>query len=75
MSEILTGEELAALTGSSHKGKQMEVLRANRIPYFVDIRGRPVVIWSAVRRAVESETSNDSPRFEVLEYAAAAAQR
>lgn len=74
MSEILSGEELIALTGSSRTEKQKEVLRANSITYFLDAKQRPVVIWSAVRRIAESTNTNESPNFEALEHAAAAAK-
>lgn len=45
---FLTRDELRALTGTADRGKQAACLRANRIPYTLDIFSRPVVTLAAI---------------------------
>ena len=49
MNLFLTPEELRDLTGFSVKSKQIEQLRRQRIPFFVNGHGRPVVTVAAVK--------------------------
>jgi hypothetical protein len=45
---FLDPTQLRQLTGYARKGKQIEVLRARGIPFWVNGRGVPVVACSAV---------------------------
>ncbi len=48
MSAFLAAEDLAALTGRKVKSKQIEVLRAMGLPFWINAVGRAVVPLSAV---------------------------
>lgn len=43
---FLTRDELKQLTGTADRKRQAECLRANRIPFYLDVLGRPVVARS-----------------------------
>lgn len=45
---FLTRAELKQLTGTADRRRQAECLRANRIPYYLDVFNRPVVTRVAV---------------------------
>ena len=45
---FLTRAELKQLTGTADRRRQAECLRANRIPYYLDVFNRPVVTRAAV---------------------------
>ena len=45
---FLTREQLKTLTGTADRKKQAECLRSNRIPFTLDILGRPVVTIAAI---------------------------
>ena len=54
MSTFLSADDVAHLTGRKTSGKQIEALRAMRIPFWVNGVGRPVVTIAAVEgRKVE----------------------
>jgi hypothetical protein len=46
---FLTREEVKLLTGTADRKRQATCLRDNRIPYTLDIIGRPVVTLAAVQ--------------------------
>ena len=60
MSQLST-EELASLTEAKLATRQMEVLKQNRIPFFVSARGRPVTTWEAVNQALSGEKNTSIP--------------
>lgn len=45
---FLSEDDVATLTGAKTKSKQIEVLRRNGVPFFVNAGGRPVVARTAV---------------------------
>ena len=75
-SEILTGAELKALTGTADSAKQKQNLVDNRIHYILDVKGRPVVLWGWVRdSAAGCPARMNEPNFQVLTNAAKATSR
>lgn len=69
MMSVLTKDELFAVTGTKISNRQKEVLSKNGIPYLLDIHGRPVVIWDAIKNAAGGAqvlTESNSPRFDAL---------
>ena len=55
---FLTKEQIRTLTGTADRKKQAECLKKNRIPFTLDIIGRPVVTISAIEgRSVKAEES------------------
>ena len=44
----LSKSEVADLTGSTQKARQLEFLRQNGVRHMIDLAGWPVVLWSAV---------------------------
>ncbi len=60
MSQLST-EELVSLTEAKLATRQMEVLKQNRIPFFVSARGRPVTTWEAVNQALSGGTNKAIP--------------
>ena len=67
MSEILTPEEMEALTGVTQAELQKEQLCVQGVRFLINRRGRPVVIWESVRQAVLSNAAGDAaPKFEAL---------
>lgn len=68
MNEILDPDALEALTGTPQAELQKEVLRNQGVRFLVTRKGKPVVIWEAVRLAMlSSETASNFPNFEALE--------
>lgn len=68
MSEtFLTSEELAELTGRTKKGAQKTVLRRNRIKYFENALGYPVVMMEALKRHLEKEKPKNTDEQDLLE--------
>jgi hypothetical protein len=55
---FLTRDEVRKLTGRAHRAAQIDVLRANRIPFFVNASGWPIV----TKAAIEGRSTMDSPR-------------
>lgn len=45
---FISREDLITLTGCHHKQAQINVLRQNRIPFFLNASGRPIVTRAAV---------------------------
>ena len=45
---FLSEDDVATLTGAKTKSKQIQVLRRNGVPFFVNAAGRPVVARVAV---------------------------
>lgn len=45
---FLTRDQLKTLTGTSDRKRQIECLRNNRIPFTVDVFGRPVVTIATI---------------------------
>jgi hypothetical protein len=63
---FLTRAELKALTGTADRKRQAECLRANRIPFTLDIFHRPVVTRSAIEgrtKADEAPAQWQGPSF------------
>lgn len=64
---FLTREELKILTGTADRKKQADCLRSNRIPFTLDVFGRPVVTISAIEGRKEKQeaqkTGWDGPSF------------
>ena len=54
---FLTRAELKQLTGTADRKRQAECLRANRIPFTLDVFGRPVV----TRCTLEEQKKSDEP--------------
>ena len=54
---FLTRAELKQLTGTADRKRQAECLRANRIPFTLDVIGRPVV----TRCTLEVQKKSDEP--------------
>lgn len=50
MEKFLEEDSLQRLTGWKLKSKQIEWLRTNAIPYRINGRGEPVVLWSDIER-------------------------
>lgn len=48
--EFLTSEELAFLTGSRSRKRQIAWLKANCVRHFINCAGRPVIIRDYLRR-------------------------
>jgi hypothetical protein len=48
---FLTADELVALTGRKRKAHQIEALRQQGIPFYVNAIGRPVVVRAALNGA------------------------
>jgi biotin operon repressor len=66
MSLFLTPQELRDLTGFSIKAKQIEQLRRQGIPFFVNGHGRPVVTVAAVKGEKEETAAQKGWRPAVL---------
>lgn len=45
---FLTSQQLVELTGCHRADKQIDCLRRNRIPYTLNVRGKPVVTIAAI---------------------------
>lgn len=64
---FLTHEELHRLTGTRLKKRQAQCLKENRIPFTLDILGRPVVTRAAIEgksRSVPAAPPGwDGPQF------------
>lgn len=45
---FLTRAEIKQLTGTADRRRQAECLRANRIPFYLDVFNRPVVTRAAI---------------------------
>lgn len=55
-SAFLDDDELRTLTGCSMKRQQIETLRAQRVPFFVNRAGKPVVVRAIIEgRSVSAE--------------------
>jgi len=51
---FLTAEDRRELTGAGTKAGQIQMLRKNRIPFFIRADGWPVVTWEAVNGSLGS---------------------
>lgn len=63
---FLTRDELKQLTGTADRRRQAECLRANRIPFSLDVFNRPVVTRSAIeghKPAAEAPQKWQGPSF------------
>lgn len=56
---FLTDNELAKLTGFKIKSRQIDWLRAQGLPFFVNGTGHPVVTRAAVEGRAEAVTAED----------------
>jgi hypothetical protein len=64
---FLSRDEIKQLTGTADRKRQAECLRSNRIPFTLDILGRPVVTMAAVagrkKPAEEPQQGWSGPSF------------
>lgn len=60
---FLTREEVKELTAAHRRKRQIELLRAQRIPFFINAAGWPVVTRAAVqgRETTDSRTTGWTP--------------
>jgi hypothetical protein len=54
--DLLTTDDMAALTDAKLRGRQIEVLNENRIPYVLSAAGWPKTTWSAINSRLSSGT-------------------
>lgn len=66
MSTFLSADELVALTGRKRKGHQIEALRQQGIPFYVNAVGRPVVVRTVLTGAAPAAQDRPEWRPRVL---------
>jgi hypothetical protein len=54
--DLLTSDDMAALTDAKLKGRQIEVINDNSIPYVISAAGWPKTTWSAINSRLSSGT-------------------
>jgi len=57
---FLTDEEVERLTGACKSVKQIEVLKQNRIHFYLNAQGRPIVARSAIDGS-QKQAQNEQP--------------
>lgn len=60
---FLTREEVKLLTGTADRKRQATCLRDNRIPYTLDVIGRPVVTLCAIQGSKLAKEDEPKPSW------------
>jgi hypothetical protein len=61
--DSLTPDELASFIGTSRKADQIEWLRANRIPFLADKKGRAKVLRATVAAMLGAPGNSSGPEL------------